>query len=89
MCIVLSTEIPSAMLAIMIVAASSFIPVKPMKPRVIVIGSTLGIMLISPILTDFSATAVEINVSKKASEKEYISLQRMLSCTLIRRGTIP
>src|SRR3989337_1036727 len=78
MCIVLPTEIPSAILAITIVAASSFIPVKPMKPRVIVIGNRLGIMLISPILTDFSATAVETNVNKKAREKDCISLPRSL-----------
>ena len=54
----------------MMVAASSFIPHIPISPIVTVMGERFGIMLISPILTDFKATAVEINVSKKASEND-------------------
>ena len=73
--IVSSTEIPKAILKTKMVEGLRGIPENPITPAVIISGNKLGINEMTIILNDRNKYAINIAISKMASDREKIKFR--------------
>ena len=64
-----STEMPSAMLPVIIIPISTGIPRKPTPPKTSQIGMMFGTIAITPAVSDLSDNSITIKIVRQAAEK--------------------